>query len=625
MCGIAGFAGEGNEEDLKGMIGALAHRGPDDTGISLRNGVGFAHARLAIIDLSPGGHQPMANEDESIRITFNGEIYNYRALKEVLRNAGITFKTESDTEVIIRAFEFYGAAAFVKLEGMFAFALADTRTGTLYLVRDRMGEKPLYWSVVSGSLLFASEPKAIFKHPRAKKLLNSQGVISYLTYDAVLTPLSMYEGVHKLEAASYLAYEGGIIRKEAYWKPPQQVSRTLSFPETLQQLDAAFEKSIASQLVSDVPAGVFLSGGLDSSIVAYYAQQGSTQKIKTFSLGFADSTYDESSYARLAAEVLGTDHHEQIIEASQLRDALMEIIPKLDEPIADSAIMPNYLLAKFAREEVTVALGGDGGDELFAGYQTFDAEVLLIYYRRVPKLLRARLIEPLVASLPVSHDYFSFDFKARQFLRGAHAPQRYLHQQWLESFDSSERSAVLSPEFRSQLPDNPYNRIDEYLKDMPEADSHLQAAYFYLRTYMQDDILAKVDRTSMLHSLEVRAPFLDVSLVELAMKMPYEFKYRRGGKYILKKLMEGRLPPSIISRKKHGFGVPVGQWLRSEWRQLLTDTLANDRIKAGGIFDAEAVQKLIVEHLDGSRNHRKKLLSLLMFQLWYENHFSNRP
>lgn len=554
-------------------------------------------------------------------ITFNGEIYNYRELRAELLSSGCVFKSTSDTEVIIRMYERYGEESFARLHGMFAFALYDQKREVAYLTRDRFGEKPLYWALVSGTLLFASEPKALFKHPLVKKEIDPQGVISYFTYDAALSPQTMFKDIHKLDAATCLAFKDGEIATRRYWHPPQKIPSDQTFLGALSTLDDLFEKSVSSQMVADVPVGVFLSGGLDSSIIAYYAQHAASQKVKTFSLGFQNSSYDESAYARSVAQALGTDHHERILSADDLRSALFSIVDTLDEPIADPALLPNYLLAQFAREHVTVALGGDGGDEFFAGYQTFDAEHLLKNYNRMPSAVRHGVIQPLVALLPVSHNYLSFDFKARQFLRGAESPEKYIHQRWLESFNESERSAILSPELRTQMPRNPYVRIDEYLDELPGADVHQQAAYFYLRAYMQEDILAKVDRTSMMHSLEVRAPFLDILLAEFALTIPYDFKYRGEGKYILKKLMAGKLPAHIVRRKKHGFGVPVGEWMRHEWKPLLLQTLAPTRLEGQGILAAPEVERLIDEHISGAHNHRKKLWSLLMFQLWYDKQF----
>ncbi len=619
MCGIAGFVGEGSTEVLSSMIAKLAHRGPDDTGIWYEDMVGFAHARLSIVDLSSGGHQPMHSKDGSVSIIFNGEIYNYQELREELRGRGRVFRSESDTEVIIQAYEVWGEKSFERLRGMYAFCLYDKKSGITFLVRDRMGEKPLYWTHAQGTLVFASEPKALFVHPRVSKELSPEGVLSYLVHDAVLTPGSIFAHIQKLQPAVYLKYVKGQMSTHVYWHPPVNAPSQLSFSEAKEKLDELFSKSVSSQMVADVPVGVFLSGGLDSSLVAYYAQQGRQQPIHTFSLGFTDSSYDESPYARQVAATLGTEHHERIVSAGEVRGALSALVPRLDEPIADPAILPNYLLSCFAREHVKVALGGDGGDELFAGYQTFTAEKLLHWYRLLPDVVRRGMIERIVEHLPVSHRYFSFDFKAKQFLRGARVPERYAHQAWLESFSTEEQKEILTPAYRAHMPEHPYHDIDVILSEVAQGDIHLQNTYFYLRTYMLDDILAKVDRASMYTSLEVRAPFLDVALVEFALSLPWDFKYRgMQGKYILRELMKDRLPKNIVNRKKHGFGIPVGSWFRHEWREFLKDTLSPERVRATGVFSPEAVERLVCEHQDGTHNHRKKLWSLLVFHLWYD-------
>jgi asparagine synthase (glutamine-hydrolysing) len=618
MCGIAGFVGRGSEQTLSAMIGTLAHRGPDDTGVLLTGDVGFAHARLSIIDLSPLGHQPMVSISGTTSITFNGEIYNYLELKRELEAKGRMFRSQSDTEVILELYETFGEAAFKKLSGMYAFALFDTKTEALFLVRDRMGEKPLYYAHTPHAIVFASEPKALFEHEDVTRTLNPEGVISFLTHDAVLTPLSIYKNIQKLEAASYLKCKNGRFIKHSYWSPPQKISNDLSFTDAKNKLDQLFANSISSQMIADVPVGVFLSGGLDSSLVAYYAQKARQEKIHTFSIGFDDRSFDESSYARQVAHMLGTDHHERIVSASEVRDALQPIAAKLDEPMADPSILPTHLLARFAREHVKVALGGDGGDELFGGYQTFTAEKMLRWYARIPRFITADILEPLIEDLPVSHRYFSLDFKAKQFLRGAHVAPIYAHQAWLESFNAGERATILTPEYQAHLGVHPYARIDEYLGETGE-DAHLRAQYFYLRTYMLDDILTKVDRASMYTALEVRAPFLDASIVEFALALPWSYKFRGlTSKYILRELMQGKLPREIVKRSKHGFGIPVASWFMHEWRELLTDTLSQKRLGGAGVFAPKAVETLITEHLAGTRNHRKKLWSILAFQLWYD-------
>ena len=619
MCGIAGFIGRGDSETLSSMVQTLKHRGPDDTGIWHKDKVGFAHARLSVIDLSPAGHQPMHSNSGDVTVVFNGEIYNYLELKKELEAKGYTFKSKSDTEVLIELYIEYGTEAFKKLEGMFALALYDRRVDTLLLARDRMGEKPLFFSITDGTLIFASEPKALFQHPNVLREMNSEAVGSYLTFDSVLTPQSIYSDIYKLEPATYALYREGKLTKHSYWQPPQKANESLSFTDAKSKLDALLEKSISRQLVADVPVGIFLSGGLDSSLVAQYAKRSSKVAVHTFSLGFEEESFDESKYARSVAEALGTVHHEKMVSAKEVRDALPLLVKSFDEPLADPAILPNYLLARFAREHVTVALGGDGGDELFAGYPTFTAEKYLHWYRMIPKVLRKKCIEPMIEFLPVSHSYFSLDFKAKQFLRGADASEPYIHQAWLSSFSAKEQAQLLTPEFRANLTANPLKRVDEYLSEMPHADTHMRASYFYLRTYMLDVILSKVDRTSMLTSLEVRAPLLEREVVEFALELPWEFKHNGStGKYILRELMKDRLPAEIVSRGKHGFGLPVGQWFQGPWEDLLRETLSYERLTSQGIFSPSYVATLIEEHVAGKKNHRKALWSLLMFQLWHD-------
>lgn len=616
MCGIAGFMGQGDDDALRRMAQALAHRGPDENGTWKEGNVGFAHARLSIVDLTPSGHQPM--QSANCAITFNGEIFNYRLLRGQLADAGYPFQGTSDTEVILALYETYGEDAFAKLEGQFAFALFDRRSQSLYVVRDRMGEKPLYWGMYQGTLFFSSEPKAIFVHGLMPKVLNKSTVESYLTFDAVLAPQSIFEHIEKLPPASFLLYKDGASSVTSYWGPPHVVDHSMREADALRMLENLFTRSVTNQLVADVPVGVFLSGGLDSSLIAYYAALAKGEALHTFSLGFKEKSYDETSFAKLASSFLKTNHHERVVGAEEVRDTLPQIVAKLDEPIADPAILPNYLLSKFAREQVKVVLGGDGGDELFAGYQTFAAEKFIGYYQFFPKALRSYVIEPMIASLPVSHNYFSLDFKLKQFLRGVETPEQYRHQAWLESFSIEEQQTVFSEGMRGTLVP-PYARIDEYLKEVQDAPHELQTTYLYLRTYMQDVILTKADRASMMNSLEVRAPFLDRAIVEYALSMPLSLKMRgMKGKYILRQLMKDKLPPEIVARDKHGFGLPVGSWFTHEWKDLLTATLSREKLQKQGIFDADTVISLRDEHLKGSRNHRKKLWSLLMFSLWYD-------
>lgn len=623
MCGIAGFIGSGDSKTLSSMVRTLKHRGPDDTGVWLDGVVGLGHARLSIIDLSPAGHQPMHSRSKKCTVVFNGEIYNYKELKKELEEKGVPFVSESDTEVLLAMYEAYGLECFSRLDGMFAVALYDHEQKALVIARDRMGEKPLHFASFKDAFIFASEPKALFEHTSVARALDADSTASYLTFDAVLTPRSIYSGVSKLPPATYAVYSEGLLTTHVYWHPPKEGEGGLSFDSALKRLDSLFENSVRKQLVADVPVGVFLSGGLDSSLVAYYATRASKSPVHTFSLGFKEASYDESSYAKEVATALGTIHHERIVSAQEVRDALPELSRSLDEPIADPALLANYLLSKFAREHVTVALGGDGSDELFAGYPTFTAEKYLAWYLIIPALIRRNVIEPVVRALPVSHTYFSFDFKAKQFLRGANAKEPYIHQAWLSSFSEQERKEILTASFQSRIHTDPLVRIDEYLAEVPKKNTHMRATYFYLRTYLLDVILAKVDRASMQCSLEVRAPYLDKEIVEFALLLPESFKQQGSvGKYILRKLMHGKLPPTAVTRGKHGFGLPVGEWFRGEWQELLRETLSMEKLERQGIFLPDVVERLIEEHVQGSHNHRKKLWSLLMFQLWHDEWLS---
>ncbi len=598
MCGIAGFLGKGDTQTLLRMAATLSHRGPDDSGTWLQNEVGLAHARLSIIDLSPLGHQPMQGSRSVI--SFNGEIYNYKELRSELEEQGVTFTSKSDTEVILRLYEAYGTEAFQKLQGMFAFALYDTKEESLYLVRDRAGEKPLYYYQAPGVFLFSSEPKALFAHPEFKKEINPMGLSSYLLHDAALTPESVWQGVRKLPPSHFAIVKNKHVTLKSYWQPPSV--RTMLFKEAKASLDQALEGAVSSQLIADVPVGVFLSGGLDSSLVAYYASR--VQKdLHTFSLGFEESSYDESSYAKQVAAHLGTTHHELTVSAKEVRDVLPTIISELDEPLADPALLPQYLLSKFTREHVKVALSGDGGDELFLGYPTFTASKALSYYVRTPALMR-RGVESLSHMLPVSHKYLSFDFKLRQFLRGAHDPA-HAHSLWLGSFTPEEEIILLTEKYRDAA---------EAL-ELPESTDE---SLLYFRTYLLDVLLMKADRASMYTSLEVRAPLLHAPVLDLAFSMPAHFKHKgMTGKYILRSLMQERLPREIVWRGKHGFGLPVGQWFKDEWKELLLDTLSTSNLTRAGFCEPQVVERLIDEHLSGSKNNRKQLYNLLILHLWY--------
>jgi len=627
MCGIAGFVGKGDRQVLENMIGVISYRGPDDRGVFLRGNIGFAHARLSIIDLSPAGHQPMASVDGDTVIIFNGEIYNFKELRDELVKTGkYTFKSKSDTEVIICLYQEYGEKAIAKLDGMFAFALYDFKNSKLVLARDRMGKKPLYWCLMDGTLIFGSELKALMRHPSFRKELDLQSLSRYLLYEYVPTPYSIFKNVYKLEAGNYLVFDNKAVVKRKYWLPkPEIFSGDIN--EAEKHLDELLYDAVKKRLLAaDVPVGVFLSGGIDSSTVAYYSQKNNSQKLKTFSIGFEEESFDESKYAEKVAQFLGTDHHSQTISGKDTLELIPQIAELMDEPLADASILPTYLLSKYTRQYVTVALGGDGGDELLAGYPTFQAEKLAAIYGAMPKPIRDYFIKPLLSLLPASENNFSWGFKLRQFSENFHDDKNRRHQIWRGSFSPENQSDLLSREILNHI--NGFDTlgdVDLIAEDLTGLDSDQKLLQVYQKTYLLDDILVKADRASMYNSLEVRAPFMDTAVVEFVNNLPYNFKYRGlTGKYILKQFMVDKLPPGIAKRAKRGFGIPLARWLKNELRGLCRELLSEERIKREGLFNAKYVSGLMDDHFSGKKDNRKLLWTLMVFQMWQDNFNNNK-
>ena len=622
MCGITGFVGKGTRENLMAMVASLTHRGPDDHGVFFRNGIGLGSTRLAILDLSREGHQPMSAEQESVWIVFNGEIYNFRELRDALKRTGHRFVSESDTEVILSVYLSYGVDCFKQFNGMFAIAIYDLRTETLVLARDRMGKKPLYWTLQNGTLIFGSELKALLCHPMVQKELNLEAVNTFLALDYVPTPQSIFTGIRKLEPATYAVFKNGNIEKHTFWHPDFRPT-SASFEETLAELDRHLEEGVRRRLVADVPVGILLSGGIDSSTITYYASRHSPGRVNTFAIGFEEDTFDESVYARRVAQFLGTVHEERIVRSHDLLDLIPRLPEIADEPLADASLLPTYLVSQFARRKVTVALGGDGGDELFAGYPTFHAARIARWYARLPAFLRTRLMHAVIRRLRVKDTAFGLDFKLGKFLEGFEGPALYRNQLWLGSFTESDRARLFTREVWEKLQHtNVYGLVDRYHDEIPHADPESRLLYEYMRTYLMDEVLVKVDRASMAVSLEVRAPFLDANLVDFATHIPYQWKYRHGEtKYILKKLMEHRLPKSIVYRAKKGFGIPLERWLKHDLYAFTKTVLGENYLARHALFNVPYVESLIEEHAQGRANHRKNLWALIIFQLWYERWF----
>jgi asparagine synthase (glutamine-hydrolysing) len=598
----------------------MVHRGPDSEGLLVSNGVALGMRRLAIIDLVTG-EQPTFNEDKSVAVVLNGEIYNYRELRHGLEKRGHSFRSQSDTEVLPHLYEEYADEMVQHLNGMFAFALWDSRRRRLLVARDRFGEKPLYWAVFENTLLFASEPKVLLAHPAVKSSLNLQALRQYLSFDYVPAPLTIYQGINKLPAAHILTLEDGKVETRSYWSLSYETKQPPpTETEAAENLRELLADSVRMRLVSDVPLGVLLSGGVDSSTIAALAVRASSEAVRTFSISFAESSFDESWYARAVAKFLGTDHHEERLSANLAANLVGEIGSWMDEPFSDPSLVPTYLLSRFTRKHVTVALGGDGGDELFAGYPMYRGHRWAENYSKVPRVVRARVIEPLIGLLPVKTKNLSFDYKATRFVAGTKYDRVARHHIWFGSFNPAEQEELLTPEVLRNSDGDIYRQARLMLNECDSSDVVEQMQSLDTRLYLAEDILTKVDRASMAVSLEVRAPFLDPRVAEFAASLPVNYKLRgRKTKYILKRAIEDFLPPFVTRRGKKGFGVPVAEWLKGKLRPLARDLLSPDRVRKAGVFNPDYVTKLQDEHERGVANHRKLLWTLLMFELWHES------
>ncbi len=635
MCGIAGWINLENnrganqsEAVLHSMCERMKHRGPDSEGLWTDETVALGMRRLSVIDLHTG-EQPVYSEDKSVVVMMNGELYNYREVRADLEKRGHKFVTSSDTEILPHLYEEYGEAMLDEINGMFAFALWDKRKQKLLIARDKFGEKPLYYGVFDGKLIFASEPKVLLANLSVKAEINLDSLRQYLSFDYVPAPNSIYKGISKLPAAHFLTVEKGEIKTRRYWnltwqKPAREQGRTLeSSAEELRELLA---DAVRMRLVADVPLGILLSGGVDSSTVAAFATQFSSEKVKTFSIGFEEDSFDESKFARQVATHLNTEHYEEKLSVEKAADLISEIGTWLDEPMSDGSLIPTLLLSKFVRKHVTVALGGDGGDEIFAGYPMYFAHKVANFYNSVPGFLRNGLIEPIVNNLPVSNKNLSFDYKAKRFVAASKYDLVTRHHSWFGSFSIDEQQKLLSEDVLSQTSNDIYKNAKDLLEICDAANEIEQMQFLDINFYMAEDILTKVDRASMSVSLEVRAPFLDPRVAQFAANIPLEYKLKGNkGKYILKKAVEPLLPKNILHRPKKGFGIPIAEWLKGRLNPLMHSMLDAKRLNEQGLFNAEFVQKLMKEHETNVASHHKQLWTLLVFQLWFDNFLSEPP
>jgi len=618
MCGIAGFlAPPGVVADravLERMVASLRHRGPDAVGYHVEGRVALGVARLRIIDLATGD-QPLANEDGAVQVVLNGEIYNFEALRDRLERMGHRFASRGDTEVIAHAWEEYGEACPEDLNGMFAFALWDRRRQTLFLARDRMGEKPLYYASPGGWLVFGSELRAVLEHPAVSRELDPAAFVRYLTYDFVPDPHAIVRGVRKLPPAHALSAADGKVTTSQYWEIPYRPDARLDEAGWTAEIAGALDEAVRSRLVSDVPLGCLLSGGIDSTAITATAVR-FAPAIRTFAVGYAERRHDERGWARRAAQALGTRHVDLLVGPADVADVLPRLGALLDEPIADMAFVPLYLLSRFARRSVTVALTGDGGDELFGGYPAMAAEWWHGAFARLPRAARSALAA-VGARAGMSPG------PVGEFLQGLGYSEAARNQALLGGLPTVRQAPLLSADMRAAVAGvDPYEDVEAALAGCASDDPTARILHRYCKLYLAGQNLANADRASMAVGLELRAPFLDHRFVELVGRIPAHLRLHglRRLKRLLKRALADRLPPAILARGKQGFGVPLGSWFRGPLAAPLRAALAPARLRAAGLFDPRAVERLVAEHVTGRRDHTRILWSLLVFELWRAEH-----
>ena len=625
MCGICGYihldkSKRPSGEILKSMMSTLSRRGPDDEGSFIKNNVAFGHRRLSIIDLATG-RQPISNEDGSVVIIYNGEIYNFPELKKELEKKGHLFKTHSDTEVIVHAYEEYGEDCLKYFNGMFSLAIWDTKKELLFLARDRFGKKPLYYAVFDNQFIFGSELKALLKHPSVKREIDMGALSKYLAYEYVPSPHSIFKNIYKLEAGSKLVLKGPDYKTGRWWKMDFARNASFDLRAAEEELLIRLKESVRKRLISDVPLGVFLSGGIDSSaVVSMMAALMDPKDIKTFSVGFKEEAFDESGDARRVAEYFGTDHRQEILRPDAMLDVFPEILDILDEPFADSSIIPTYIVSRFTRQFVKVALGGDGGDELFSGYPSFRAHRIERILRFMPGAAKKLPLKVLASMMPVSYDKSGIGLKAKRFLRGLDFPPNTRHQAWIGTFTPDELKPIFLQE-RLEEGDlgSVYGPTEKLFEEAAGLGPMDRVMYIYLNTYMTDDILTKVDRASMANSLEVRAPFLDTDFATFAANIPALYKLRGSvSKWILKDVLKNKLPEQTLRKGKQGFAVPVAKWLREDLKDLLEKAFDKRKIEKEGIFDYNYIKTLMDDFLSGRQDLRKEIWALFMFENWFD-------
>jgi len=626
MCGItgAGWFEPGlaiDDETLGRMMDVLVHRGPDDQG-SYRSafgsdaaaGVVLGHRRLSIIDLDTG-RQPIGNEDDTIQVVFNGEIYNFPSLRRRLEGSGHRFRTQSDTEVLVHLYEDVGTDAFSQLNGMFSVAIWDAPRQRMVLARDRLGQKPMVYAQQPGRLAFASEIKSLLQIGDISRGLDPLALDQYFTYQYVPHPNTIFSAIKKLPPAHFAVWEHDALRIERYWQPPREPDLQFETSDAIGQLQELLEDAISLRMRSDVPLGAFLSGGVDSSLAVSLMQRHSPRPIKTFSIGFPIPEYDESKYAWQVATSLGTDHHAYVVQPDAV-DILQQLVELYDEPFADSSAIPTWHVARLAREDVTVVLTGDGGDELFCGYPRYRAVDMA---GRLPDWMRSALSWEYWQRLPTSSRQKSVFRQAKRFAEAASQSPARRYLDWISIFNEPRRAELYEDGFLAQLSADPARFLQDAWGENQFPDDPSRAAYADLVTYLPCDLMSKVDMTTMAHGLEARQPYLDHRVVEFAMKLPLSMKYRRGrGKRILRTAFQSSLPSAIWQRKKMGFGVPLDHWFRDELRPLVQDGLLATNSRIESYCRRATVRQWVNEHQRHEFDHGYRLWSLLFLELWLQ-------
>lgn len=623
MCGITGFVNNGSRAADSGILQAMnrciVHRGPDDDGFYLNENVGLAMRRLAIIDIAHG-KQPIFNEDKTKAIVFNGEIYNFQELKKDLEALGHKFSTNSDTEVVVQLYDRYGADCVSHLRGMFAFAIWDELDKSLFIARDRVGKKPLLYSHrANGDLIFGSEFTALLAHPAISREVDFEAIDAYLSFLCVPAPLTAFKEIRKLEPAHWLRWKAGEIKTQRYWQPDFSKKIKISEEEAIEETTRILRESTKLRMISEVPLGAFLSGGVDSSAVVALMAQESSQPVKTFSIGFEEQDFSELKYAKIVAEHVGAEYNEFIVKPDAL-EVLPILVEHYGEPYADSSAIPTYYVSKETRKHVTVALNGDGGDESFAGYERYAAMRLAEKYHKIPAFLRKTFIEKAVDLFPTSELKRSRARDLQRFVKAASLPRVERYFRWVSSIDRKAKSALYTAEFRRRIGSYDAGDVIGNWFAKSNGSGILDATLLTDQmTYLPNDLLVKVDIASMANSLEARSPFLDHNLIEFAASLPEKMKMRTmETKSLLKKAAARLVPKEVIYRRKMGFGVPVGNWFRGGMKDFVRDILLSERSLTRGIVKPEMMRKYVDEHTNAEKDHAYEIWTFLMLELWFQ-------